>query len=741
MILYGEFKFAQGLKTSCFFLMWDILNLLNFMMRRKLRMRIAPLRFSEKVLASFFAVLGLSGVCFDVFDIAQGTGNWIGKISSTWALIFGINCLLIAMVLYAVLSVIWRDQRFVKLANTLIDFRKGMGRWRWLSALLVFVFPIWLFQYSVLGIVLQGLYIRLLVWVIALFLLTFLISEEYILAGWKIFLIVLILTTTAFSVFASLRLVSGYPFSIGWSEGNRLWDYSIMFGRARYDFPSDQAIFVFLEPGRQLIGGIPFLIPGITISLVRTWVALLYVLPFMFLGVVLFRSMSKEKGLWMVLAFMAYIFLNQAQINPSLIFIAVLVVLAWRSPLWISLPLVMLSGYFSTISRFTWIFAPALWLAMLEFSDAIPEKNGKLKPSLWFRVILLCSFSLLGGLPLSYLIGFISSSYSAGANVGNLAQNSSALGNVNPAFLNQSLLWYRLLPNSTYPPGILGGVLLATGPLVFLLYYFGLRKKWPVNGWQKLSILLPLIAFLAVGLVASVKIGGGGDLHNMDMYFIGLLFCFAVVWDHGGRQWVEGAHSESIWIKIIFTASMMISGISPLLAMRSYNFIENAPWLVKLTDAPNVRALEMYPAREVIDDSLKSIQTEVNRSAQTGEVLFMDQRQLLTFGFISRIPLVPDYDKKVLIDRALSSNSEYFGHFYKDLADRRFSLIITQPLTSPKKGSSDQFGEENNAWVKWVADPLLCFYEVHKTLQDVNVQLLVPRPGVVDCSKVISKTK
>jgi hypothetical protein len=191
---------------------------------------------------------------------------------------------------------------------------------------------------------------------------------------------------------------------------------------------------------------------------------------------------------------------------------------------------------------------------------------------------------------------------------------------------------------------------------------------------------------------------------------------------------------KSIWVKVLIVASIIIPALVPLQEMRSYSFGYKASWLVGLTDLPNERALDMYPSQSGIDDTLKGIQREIDKSIDDGEILFVDQRQLLTFGFVKNVPLVPDYDKKVLIERALASNDEYFQLFYKDLADKRFSLIISQPLNTPKKGSNNEFGEENNAWVKWVADPLLCYYEVKQTFLDTGVQLLVPRQGSLDCA-------
>jgi hypothetical protein len=115
----------------------------------------------------------------------------------------------------------------------------------------------------------------------------------------------------------------------------------------------------------------------------------------------------------------------------------------------------------------------------------------------------------------------------------------------------------------------------------------------------------------------------------------------------------------------------------------------------------------------------------------------MDQRQLLTFGYIKDVPLVSEYEKKLMMDEALSSDKAYFQPFYADLAAHRFSLIISDPLRTPIKDSEYGFGEENNAWVKWIAKPVLCYYEEKDTLMDVRVEILVPRQGSYDCSNVL----
>jgi hypothetical protein len=114
----------------------------------------------------------------------------------------------------------------------------------------------------------------------------------------------------------------------------------------------------------------------------------------------------------------------------------------------------------------------------------------------------------------------------------------------------------------------------------------------------------------------------------------------------------------------------------------------------------------------------------------------MDQRQLLTFGDIN-VPLIPEYDKKVLINEALSANVIYFADFYRDLENRRFSLIVTNPVNRRLDKTEGHFSEENNAWVKWVTTPLLCYYESLDRLKRVDVELLVPRQDTSDCDQVL----
>jgi hypothetical protein len=301
---------------------------------------------------------------------------------------------------------------------------------------------------------------------------------------------------------------------------------------------------------------------------------------------------------------------------------------------------------------------------------------------------------------------------------------------------SQALLWYRLFPNATYGYGILIGLLLAVVPLIVVLLYLAISRRWILNVWQKLAIVLPLLAFLVVGLIVSVKIGGGGDLHNMDMFLIGAMFAGAIAWRNGGYEWIGQFSLSPLWVRVVTVLMIVLPAYPALLSLTPISIREDMRWVMTLADISPIGPFpELLPSEQDTQKSLNDIRAAVEFAAIQGDILFIDQRQLLTFAYVQSVPLIPEYDKKVLINQAMSADTQYFSAFYKDLASHRYSLIISNPLHERIQTDLDQFGEENNAWVTWVSTPILCYYEPVNTLKKVTVQLLVPRQDTSDCEQ------
>jgi hypothetical protein len=217
-------------------------------------------------------------------------------------------------------------------------------------------------------------------------------------------------------------------------------------------------------------------------------------------------------------------------------------------------------------------------------------------------------------------------------------------------------------------------------------------------------MIIPGLAFLGVGLVASIKIGGGGNLHNLDMFWVFLVLVSA--W--AGKE--------------------IIHRIPEMGVLRnSLVFLVCLSLVIPVTYTVQYGAPLSLPAQDLMQESLAGINKNVMKYNQKGEVLFMDQRQLLTFGYIQGVPLTSDYEKKYLMEQALESNANYFKQFDQDLAQHRFVLIISEPLHIVFKGDDVNFGDENNDFVKWVSIPVLCYYQPLQTYTTIGVQLLVPR--------------
>ncbi len=693
-------------------------------------------RFSvPQIFSILIAAIVLIGASVEFYHIAWGTGKAVGQFSPRWFLLFVFFVFFCLAVFAAMLLGVLGSEKFLSVSQKFIALRNKFSPVSWALAILALVVPVWFLQRTMWGIVFDGVYFRALLWALSVFLLSSFITRGDSLIEWKPFLAALILTSSAFTIAISFQGVTDYPFSLAWSEGNRIWDYSILFGRARYDIPPDQDIFVLLDPGRQLVGGLIFLIPDVGIEAVRFWLGLTLILPYFLVGAAAYFAVNTNARTWALITLWVFLFLRQGPIHPPLLLAAALTVFAWRKPLWLAAPLIVYAGYFAQSSRFTWLFAPGIWIGMLELVGA-SLSSGKLDRSAWSRSLALGFSGVFGGYLFPKLLPLLNRPVESVTDVteqiASSGINSEVIAN---AVTDQPLLWYRLLPNSTYGVGILLGLLIAVLPVCIVLVWLVVSKKWQIHLWQKLAILAPLLAFLLVGLVASTKIGGGGDLHNMDMFLIGLAFTAFIAWVNGGREaLLNGALPLGLRLALII--SLIVPAATPLRHLRSFDYGDRITALMTLTDTTDRRMLEILPDRVVVEDALREIQDFVTEAQPRGDVLFIDQRQLLTFGYIEA-PLIPEYEKKMLMNEALSSNAEYFQAFYRDLASQRFSLIVTEPLRTPIKDSSFRFGEENNAWVKWVSIPVLCYYQEAQTFKEVGVQLLIPKSVPDDCSEYL----
>jgi hypothetical protein len=678
----------------------------------------------------FFALLRVAATLLTLFilwkaggeyyNFAWGTGNTLGQFSPKLAIGFVGMLGVWALIFFLVAADIWWRDKVYPLDRFLAQLRNRVGWLRWILAAAVLGLSYWFLHFTYWGGVFTGAYLRFMLMAGAGLAAGALVSrKQEILIRVPDVAAGLLLVASAFYLGQALEWVTSYPFNLSWSEGNRFWDYSVLFGHRLYNFPADQKIFAYIDWGRQSLWGLPFLFAKPTILEIRLWNGLLFSVPYAIFGWVVFKKTRENTGVWLLSGLWTFVFLSQGPIYTPLVLSAILVALAWRRPLWIGLPLIFIAAYYAQITRSTWMFAPALWAGMLFFAsgktDLAGWHNWKWGPA--FAGILT---GVLGGYVWpreQKILAAAQALFTHQAVASGLAPSTSpdiiSVEGFTEVINRQPLLWERLLPNMTYQPGILIGLLTVITPVVIFLIFLVWTRRWKIDKLQGLVILAVLTAFLAVGLVVSVKIGGGSNLHNLDMFLIALVFTAAIAWQAGGDRLLANLNAEPAWLQWLLVVAIAYLAFQPVLG--------TAPLVL--------------PPEETIQKALNTIRQEVDDAQDDGEILFMDQRQLLTFGYVQSIPLVPDYEKKYMMDNALSSDADYFEGFYKDLANARFSLIISEPLRVKYWGSEHQFGDENDAWVKWISEPVLCYYKPIKKFQEVKVQLLVPRPNTQECKE------
>jgi hypothetical protein len=490
-----------------------------------------------------------------------------------------------------------------------------------------------------------------------------------------------------FLVGLQFQWVIDYPFTLSWSEGNRFYDYSMVFGRSIYQY--DGVVdFPYFAPGRYGLWGIWFLIPNLPIWFHRLWNAFLWAFPPAFLGWFSGRSIDKKIfrllfSLWIAL------FISQGPVYPTLIISAILVVAFDQVRIIRRITSTAAASFYAYLSRWTWMVAPGIWGVLLDIGMYHAERKG----SRLRRILPTIMIGLAGSLP--GLLAYLYRTYNPFTS-----QGSSLIA-------SQPLLWYRLFPNATYSPGVLLGIIIATGSLILLMVALIFTRNWRLSLFQILVFAVALISTFFIGTIISTKIGGGSNLHNYDMYIISLVVLMMIYLEQGNKI----SRSWPILARILLFITIVI----PV-------------WQILKQGEP-----KNLPPKEEVENALSLVQEEVTQAAADGEILFLDQRQLLTFGYIENIDLIPEYEKKYMMDKAMAGNVTAFDDFYEDLESGRFAMIVSEPLKISWVDKSHGFSEENNAWVEFISTNVLCYYEPVHTLREFNIQLLVPRQEPGEC--------
>jgi hypothetical protein len=654
-------------------------------------------------------ILLLAFAAGEYLSSVPGSSPFSGKLSGRWALTLlelGLAWVLLLGALLSLAAAIlswWGVSRFPALIQAWQRLRTRLAFLFVPLALLIALYPPFLLFDTFWGDLFTGWAVRLTLALSAAWLAAVLLPGPALVSPGRLAL-AWMGVAALFLIFPQAQTVNNYPFSLNWSEGNRLYEYSLTFDPGRYQIsgasPEQRGAI-----GRLLLWGLPFLIPNSPLWLHRLWNAILSILPYLALGVLIGRRSGKSWGFSLLFGLWTLLFLWQGPIYTPLILSAMLIVWVVRPDLrggrlLMAALAVALAGYYAALSRWTWLPAAAIWPVLLlvdsvpsDWPNRVRERSWKALTQMFGPMLLLALAGLGGGLlanPKIFQVEKLKSSTT----------------------MAQPLLWYRLFPNSTYPEGLLIALLLAAGPLLLALAGLLLSRRWRISPLSALATLAGAGVLLAGGLVASVKIGGGNNLHNLDMFLVSLVLLAGVALRQADLHGLFSAGRRfAAWPRFAWAAVAVL-----LIALPAWDAMRSA-------------APFKLPPEESTRKALNAIRQQVGQAAANGEVLFIDQRQLLTFGFIENTPLVPPYEKRKMMDQAMAGDVDYFADFYADLRAHRFALIVSDMQFVLQKDSSYAFSEENNAWSQWVAGPLLCYYTPLRTMQNVDIQLLVPRDG------------
>lgn len=507
------------------------------------------------------------------------------------------------------------------------------------------------------------------------------------------FAVVLLAQGFIYQTYGIFAITSANPFSMGYSEAGRHYYASIFFAEKLYGM---ELPLPFLHPSRYLLLSVPFLADGLPLWFHRFWQA------FLWFGLTLGASLSlsrfsRTRGWTFILfALWAFLFFFQGAVYYQLHVMVILVLagVSVKRP-GQSLIFILLASIWAGISRVNWFPVPAmLAIAIYILETPVNDRGWKywLTPFIWG----------VSGLVAALVSQFVYIQISGNTDV-------SAFG----SSFTSDLIWSRLLPNETFPMGILPGILLVSVPLFFALYQMLRGKMSALHPLRWLALIAMLVVLFVGGAIVSTKIGGGGDLHNMDAYLVMLSVLAAAFWS--GCVSAESAASpkgeaKPMWGKVGW--GVVVAGL-----------------LIPLGFA--IRHIGFYPSfdRSIAEKDVQLLQESLETG---GEILFITERQLITFDVINGITLVPEYEQSELMEMAMSRNRPYLETFYEDLRLRRFALIVAedQKFTQQKEGA---FVEENVAWVRYVGAPLLCNYRPVVTLVSNNLQVFEPRPRQVEC--------
>lgn len=525
--------------------------------------------------------------------------------------------------------------------------------------------------------------------------------------GWRqLGLVSFLLTAAILRLSVFLAEVTDYPFSLYWSETTRFYYASLFFSERLY---GQRITLPPYDASRALLQAIPFIFPDLPLWVHRLWQA------FLWMGITVLTATGLARRLEIGDALQRWAFLSAtvlwlllAPVYFQLQLVVWLVCVGLERRFWErrhllkTMLILALASVWSGLSRINWFPMPASIAALLYLLE---KPNGEQPVHRYFVQPFLWG-----------LFGSLIAALSQGAYILLSGAEAHTYGYI----FTSKILWYRLLPNPTFPTGILPTAIAVSLPLIIWIVWWTKGVKVQLGFWRWLAIAVLLIVLFAGGIVVSAKIGGGNNLHNLDAYWVLFWLLSAALFFrkvNGEKPTNEIPNPTRNWRTDKVGRQILLGWLC----------------LELLVSALSSGSPRLLYSRTEVENDLQLLEQAIQSANQHGEVLFLTERQLLTFGEPKFLKIAYDYEKVWLIMMAMAHNQAYMSRFREDIRSQRFSLIISDPLRLRKKGITAHFGDENDYWVDEIATPILCYYEPKKFLRTATIRWYVPRAIPLPC--------
>ena len=660
-----------------------------------------PLRFTfwriVLIITSLLAWIALH----DAFILAESLG--ISPLASkTWLILLSsiiltgsISLLLAGLSFYRAGSIFEKYLHFFEPGT----YYSSLSGWKlWLTWLLFFIilttYPLLIFHpyYGELLNKQDGLRLFLF-WVIALAGTQAFRLGAPRLSETQALLVTLILQTSLLRIALYLPDISAYPFSMGWSETSRFYYPALFYSQPIF---GKSLPWPILHPTLHFVLLPPYLIHA-PLWFHRLWQVLIrFLLVGLIAPALISRvNISSRKARWIVGTWVFLILFTL----PLYLHLAVPVfIILWsfsihnnrRTWLWLAV-----ASIWAGLSRINLYPVPAMLAAALYFLETPAHKIGwrtLIKPILWF---------------------------SAGSSMAFIAMQMyialSGIGEAGNFFtsLSSPKLWDRLWPNAAYPLGVLPGIVLFSLPIWLAIGVNAFKI-----GWARMSLLAAELVILFIGgIIVSMKIGGGADIHNMDGYAVLLvIICVYMVFEPKPSGAVSMGETQ-VLTKPAKKQEALLHWIPVFLLV-----------LIPAWFGVQVKVGFWNYDKKTVTNTLAALQQQVDRvNARGGEILFITQRHLISMHMIKGVRLIPEYEREELMEMAMSKNETFLEQFNNDIENHRFAAIIIDPLRINYVSDKEAMGVENNAWTRHVIKPVLCNYQAKAVFAEDRIAIYVPQ--------------